>query len=307
MKIVNCLSQLSSLPKIITLGNFDGLHKGHQFILNQLLEYQKEEKTVLTFNPHPRVFYSPEEAIYIFSLEEKIRLFKEYFANIDTICVQTFDRDFSNLSARDFIKLLSQKNAKKILLGYDQKLGKEKITDFKKIQEIAKNEGMEVLRLDPYLYKNESISSSKIREMIKSGDIKKANFFLLTPYNIEGEVEHGNKIGKSIGFPTANIRVYENAKMTPKTGVYLVKVFLGKTQKYGVMNVGVNPSVSNGNRLKYEVNIFDFDNDIYNSKIKVELLDYIREENFFESIEKLKNQINLDVNRAKKIIETSTV
>lgn len=307
MKKINGVKNFSiNSPSILTLGTFDGVHKGHQKILTKLkVEAKKDnlKSIVLTFFPHPRTVLNPDFTLKLINtIEERTRLFEK--SEIDILITHPFDKNFSELSPDQFVKniLVNKLKIKKILIGYDHRFGKNRTAGFEDLKIFGLKYGFEVINISVKEKNNVSISSTKIRNSIIEGDIKTAKSYLGYDFSLEGEVVKGNAIGRTIGFPTANLNINKNYKLIPKNGVYLVRTVLEKKTVYGMMNIGVKPTLSSKN-TSIEVNLFEWDGNLYGKVIEVFILNYIREEKKFDSLIKLANQIKLDKKTCVKLIK----
>lgn len=276
---------------IITVGTFDGVHLGHQEIikiLNSVKENKGLRSVIVTFDPHPQiVLRNKDKDIKILSTtNEKIKVFESY--GIDLVYVISFTKEFSQTSARDFyIKyLINGVGMTDLVLGYDHMFGKNREGNFDTLAEMSEEFEFNVDKVEEFTLDGAHISSTEIRKFLQTGEIEKANDLLGREYSIEGEVIHGDKRGKELGYPTANMKV-DDFKLIPKTGIYAVSVEVDNAKHSGMMSIGLNPTVSNTNSIKIEVNIFDFDKDIYGKKIKVNFIEYLREEQKFNSLEEL--------------------
>lgn len=285
-------------PTIATIGIFDGVHLGHKKILEKVIASSKNlnaESVVLTFFPHPRtVLQSTEEMKQLNTIDEKIALMNEL--GIDNLVIHPFDKDFSRLTAEEFVKnvLIEQFNIKKIIIGHDHRFGRNRTADINDLIEFGKEYDFEVEQISAEEINEAAISSTKIRNALNEGNIDLANQYLGYEYMISGKIIEGKKLGRTIGFPTANIFVEENYKLIPKSGVYIVKVNVLERAFFGMMNIGTNPTTDDSRNQKIEVNILEFDNDIYNKPINIHFLKRIREEKKFDTLNDLKNQLNLD-------------
>lgn len=282
-------------PCILTIGNYDGIHLGHQALINKLISLSKNlnlESAVMTFEPHPREFFSSKNTPKrIISLREKLEFF--YEKKIDRIYIIKFNKDFSLLSGLDFIdKLHNHINAKSILVGRDFRFGKNRGAG---VEEIKKN-GIKVIALDEVKYFSKRVSSTIIRNALADADFSLAKELLGRNYSISGTVVHGEKIGRKIGFPTANIHMHH--KHPPLIGVFAVKL----DNKFGLANLGTRPTVSGEKKLHLEVHVLNFSDDLYGKHVHVQFLKKIRDEFQFESIEALKLQIKQDILTAKEYI-----
>ena len=296
MKVTKDLKNaISSRPSILTLGTFDGVHKGHRKIISNLKSEAKRNNLrsiILTFFPHPRNIVSSEIIKSISTIDEKIKIFSDL--GIDELIIQKFDKSFASMDAKEFIELLVDNlKIKKIIVGYNHRFGKNRSADINVLKDFSLKYDFEVLEIKAFEVENIKISSTKIRNAIQQGNIKLCNNYLGYNFNINGDVVKGKSIGKSLGFPTANIKIVEEYKIMPKNGVYLVRCFFEKEKLYGMMNIGFNPTFGSNDKT-LEVNIFDFDKDLYGETIRIEFLNFIRKEIKFENVELLQNQLIKD-------------
>lgn len=283
---------------IVTIGTFDGVHQGHKKIIEKLNSSKKDcncETLLLTFFPHPRmVLQSDLEIKLLNTIDEKVKLLEE--AGLDNVIIHPFDHDFSRLTAEKFIKsvLVNQFNVKKIIVGYDHRFGRNRTAAYDDLVSFGKLFNFEVEQISVQEIDAVSISSTKIRNaLLKDGNVSLANEYLGYNYFITGKVIKGKKIGRTIGFPTANIYIKEEYKLIPKNGVYVVTSKINNQQFNGMMNIGYNPTF-NGELKSIEVHFFNFNQDIYNQEIQVEILERIRDEQKFDTIEDLKAQLEKD-------------
>jgi riboflavin kinase/FMN adenylyltransferase len=294
---------------IITTGAFDGVHRGHQQIIDRMKQIASEvsgETIIITFHPHPRKIISsvPGEIKQLTSLNERIVLLEK--AGIDHLIVIPFDYQFSNLSATDYVSkfLVANFHPHTIIVGYDHHFGKGRVGNFEMLKEIGENFGFQVEQINEQIVEGEIVSSTYIRNYLGNQQIEKANALLGYAYFFDGFIVRGNQIGRTIGFPTANLHINDEEKLIPANGVYAVRVtgacFSGKTLD-GMMNIGVRPTVD-GHKKVIEVNIFDFNEDIYEQTITVMVYDYIRGEVKFDGLDALKAQLNQDVISSKTIL-----
>jgi len=300
LKIFNSIScYIYSKPTIVTIGTFDGVHIGHKKILEKIIcntNNSDYESLVLTFFPHPRtVLQSETEMKQLNTIEEKSDLIKK--AGIDNLVIHPFDKDFSQLTAEEFVQkvLVSTFNVKKIVIGYDHRFGRNRTANIDDLIAFGNKYNFEVEQISAEELNEVAVSSTKIRNALSEGNIELANSFLGYNYSIKGSVVQGKQLGRTIGFPTANVKVNEDYKLIPKSGVYVVKCKIENQSYFGMMNIGTNPTVENTNQIqKIEVNIFDFDAEIYDKSITVTFLKRIRSEQKFDSLESLKAQIAMD-------------
>lgn len=292
---------------IVTIGTFDGVHIGHQKIIKRLIQVGKDKRLksiVLTFFPHPRMVLQKNSNIKLLNtIKEREAILSSL--GLDQMVTKTFTKEFANLSARDFVKtvLVDALNAKYIIIGYDHQFGKNRSANINDLKAFGNEFGFEVEEISAQDVKEVSVSSTKIRAALQEGDIATANAFLGYPYFITGKVIKGKGLGKQIGFPTANIEIEEDYKLIPKDGVYVIKALVKNKTVFGMMNIGTNPTVDGSHRT-IEVNLFDFDADIYDEIIKVEFLERIRDEHKFDSLELLQAQLKKDKITATKILQS---
>ncbi|EAZ96652.1 bifunctional protein: riboflavin kinase; FAD synthetase [Flavobacteria bacterium BAL38] len=287
----------TSKKTILTLGTFDGVHLGHKSILDKLKKGTEKghyESVVLTFFPHPRMVLNQDSSIKLLNtIDEKTILLENF--GIDTLIIHPFDAAFSNLTAEDFVKdiLVDQLNIQKIIIGYDHRFGKNRTADINDLIAFGEKYGFEVAQIGAKEIDEIAISSTKIRKALLGGDIKLTNQYLGYSYFISGKVVEGKKIGRTIGFPTANIELSETYKLLPKNGVYIVSSKINDTLFYGMMNIGNNPTIGD-NEQSIEVHFFELNQDIYNHNLQISILKHIREEQKFNSIDELKSQLEND-------------
>ena len=260
-------------PTVLTIGTFDGVHLGHQKIVERVVTTAHQEgllATVFTFFPHPRMVVQHDKGLkLIHTLEEKKQLLQQL--GVDLLVVQPFNEAFSQLTAEEFVStiLVQRLNVKKVIIGYE-------------VDEV-------------------SVSSTKIREALNKGDVTTAEHYLGTPYSLTGTVVHGLKLGRTLGYPTANIQVTEDYKLIPKDGVYVVYSYIGARKVYGMMSIGKNPTIE-GKGASIEVYFFDFNGDLYDRELTIYFVKYLREERKFSSVALLKKQLQDDETTARKAI-----
>ena len=307
MKRVNGINNfLIHSPTILTLGTFDGDHKGHQKILKKLNSEANKAKLksiVLTFFPHPRIVLNPRSNLKLINtIKERSELLEK--SGIDFLITHPFDKTFSELSPEKFVKniLVDKLKIKKILIGYDHKFGKNRTAGIEDLKKFGLKYDFDVIEISAKEQNKVTISSTKIRKSIENGDFNKVKSFLGYHFNIEGLVIKGNAIGRTIGFPTANLDVSEDYKLIPKRGVYLIFSLIENKKVFGMMNIGIKPTLNN-DRETIEVNFFDWEKDLYNKQVKVYVLNFIRDEKKFTSLIKLEEQIKLDKKTCLKLID----
>lgn len=307
MKTFSSINEFKTDKKVVaTLGTFDGLHLGHQKIINRLVESAKKidaESLVLTFFPHPRMVLKQDHNIRLLNtLEEKEYLLASL--GLDNLVVQKFDLDFSQLSAEEFVQrvLVDKFNITKIIIGYDHRFGKNRTADIHDLIEFGKKYGFEVEEISAEEIDHVSISSTKIRLALEEGDMRLANEYLGYDYFFSGVVVHGKKLGRKLGFPTANITISEDYKLIPKNGVYIVESEIDNVMVKGMMSVGVNPTFV-GHPYTIEVNYLDWDGDLYDKTLKVRILDRIRDELKFNNLDELVAKLHEDEQITRKYFE----
>lgn len=305
MKIFKNFDEYSpKKPLALSLGMFDGVHLGHQYILKELTNKGQEndyETAVLTFWPHPRFVFNPNEDLKLLNtIEEKTQLIEKL--GIDNLFLKEFDEDFRNLTGEEFVRqiLIDQLNVKYLVVGYDHSFGKNKSGNFQLLETFSQELDFEVEQMEAINIHNKTISSTKIRTALQEGKIIEANEMLGYYYPISGKVVHGKKIGRTIGFPTANIE-FDSIKLLPKKGAYIVEVFIDNQFHKGMLSIGTNPTV-NGEKLTVEVYILNFNEDIYGKDIHIRFRDFLHEEIKFENLEKLIEKLEDDKKRTEQFI-----
>ena len=310
MKQFKSIFEFSSIKKtIITLGTFDGVHLGHQAILKKLVtatENGTYESLVLTFYPHPRMVLNQEGAMHLLNtIEEKTILLEKF--GVDNLIVHPFDEKFSKLSAEAFVKniLVDQLNIHKIIIGYDHRFGENRSANITNLIHFGKQYNFEVAQINAEEINEITVSSTKIRTALLDGAIELANQYLGYDYFFSGKVIKGKQLGRTIGFPTANIVLLETYKLIPKNGVYVVYSTINNNRVYGMMNIGYNPTVGE-NEKTIEVHFFDVNEDLYDKIVTVSIVKFIRTEEKFESIDTLKMQLNKDREFSKTYLRELT-
>jgi len=348
MRIFNSIEEFSKInrPTSLTIGSFDGVHKGHQKVLKQLKDISKQNHTqsvVITFSPHPRIFFHPENNDFkLLNTDfEKSQLLENQ--GIDYLIIQPFDKKFAEQTPVSFIqKLVENLHMNHLLMGYDHRFGKDKKGDFDMIKPLANKYGFQLHQIDALKMNDLELSSTRIRNELKNGKIEKANELLGYPYFITGQVIKGNQLGRKLGYPTANIEVTmpddqsrkqevgsrelvtgsiksENIdssihlfidsstkyKLIPKQGVYLVKSNIDGKDYYGMMNIGFRPTIDGKKQIK-EVHFFDLDKDLYGKNLQISFLKRLRNEQKFPSLEALQKQLQRDEIQARSLIPDYT-
>jgi riboflavin kinase/FMN adenylyltransferase len=298
LNIFHSINEFHSDKKtIVTIGTFDGVHLGHAAILKKLTQNTQNEtfeSTVLTFFPHPRMVLQGKSDLKLLNtINEKIELLEKI--GIDNLIIHPFDEKFAELNAEAFVStiLVDHLRVQKIIIGYDHRFGKNRTANIDDLISFGAQYDFEVEQISAQEIDEISISSTKIRTALEEGDIQLANDYLGYSYFLSGTVVKGKQLGRTIGFPTANISLEEDYKLVPQNGVYVVQAEIDGMTIYGMMNIGFNPTVQ-GKQKTIEVHFFDFEADIYNRKIQVAILQRIRSEKKFESVEVLKDQLKKD-------------
>ncbi len=307
MKVYHTLESFTPLQNaVVTSGTFDGVHQGHRKILSRLSQVSKQlqgETVVLTFWPHPRMVVSEDShGLQLLStIEEKIELFREL--KIDHLIILPFTRAFSELSPTAFIRqvLVESIGTKRFVIGYDHRFGRNREGSFEFLQRIAPDYGFKVEEISRQDIDELAISSTRIRKALLAGDVEIANGLLGRPYSFSGVVVKGKQLGRTLGYPTANIEVKENYKLIPANGVYAVVVKHKESTHQGMLNIGTRPTVDGTSRT-IEVNLFNFNQDIYGERLSVELIAYLRPELKFANLDDLVTQISEDQRQATKYL-----
>lgn len=312
MKIYNHIDEFKKIHNaVVTIGTFDGVHIGHQKIISRLQEVAKKKKgetVILTFFPHPRMILHPDDLNIklISSMNEKAD--KLSALGIDHLIITPFTRDFSNLSPEDYIKeiLVDKIGTRHIIIGYDHRFGKDRKGGLTELQNFASDFEFDVEEIPEQDINDVTVSSTKIRNAILSGDVETAAEFLGYTFQLSGKVIKGDQLGRVLGFPTANLFIEENYKLVPSDGIYAVSVEMkaidsDSKSAFGMAYIGHRPTI-NGMSRNIEVNIFDFNEDIYGQTIRVNFLDYLRGDEKFKSLEDLKIQLEKDEQAARKIL-----
>ncbi|WP_435314409.1 bifunctional riboflavin kinase/FAD synthetase [Cellulophaga fucicola] len=290
---------------VITIGTFDGVHIGHKKILERLINSAKLleiESTVLTFFPHPRMVLQQDSNIKLLNtIEEKEMILNQL--GLDFLIIHPFSKEFSRLSAIEFVRdiLVNKLNTKKIIIGYDHRFGRNRNADINDLKNFGTTFDFNVEEITAQEIDDVSVSSTKIRKALADGNVAKANSYLGYNYMLTGVVTRGKGLGRQLNFPTANIYIEEDYKLIPKNGVYVVKANIDNNTVFGMMNIGFNPTV-NGKEKTIEVHFFDFNEDLYDKKIQVDIIERIRDEEKFNSVNDLKIQLTKDQETATSII-----
>ena len=300
MNVFHHISELTSLKhSIVTIGTFDGVHLGHQKIIKRLVELKKRQggETVLfTFDPHPRKVLFPDQTDLklITTTQEKCELLQQF--GIDHVLVFPFTKEFAQMQAADYVSEIIAKGLKTetLVIGYDHRFGSNREGNIETLKQLSSTYNFKVEEIPAQEINQLNVSSTRIRRAIDEGDVVTANEFLGYPFFVSGIVVKGKQLGRTIGYPTANIFVEDKDKLIPKIGVYAVNVIVENKRYKGMLNVGLNPTTDTDNAIKIEVNIFDFDKEIYGEAIRVEFIKWIRNEEKFANLEELKHALAND-------------
>lgn len=308
MKIYNCIKDFKPIKNtVVTLGTFDGVHLGHRAIFDKMISEAARidgETVVITFYPHPRIVLGLDsnKLKFINTQEKKINRLEE--AGIDHLIIVSFTKQFAGISSYDFIKdfVVEKIRPAKLIIGYDHHFGKNRRGSFDQLADLGREFNFSVEQVEEQKINDMPISSTKIRTLLHAGKVSAANMLLGYEYSITGKVVPGNSIGRGLGFPTANIEIADEFKLIAANGVYACRVYwMGKYYK-GMSNIGFRPTINKG-ELTIEVNIFDFDQQIYDQQITISFVERMRDEVKFENVEALKEQLKVDRVNAMKLLE----
>jgi len=295
---------------IVTIGTFDGVHIGHKEIIKNLVENARQnndKSVILTFFPHPRMVIQKGSNIKLLTtLDEKIALLEK--AGLDYLIVQPFNKEFSRLTALEFVRdiLVGQLKIKKLVIGYDHHFGRNREGNFEQLIEYGAVYGFTVEEIPVQDIENVAVSSTKIRRALTDGKIEKANSYLGYEFMLTGKIIHGRGLGKKWNYPTINVNIEEPYKLIPKPGVYIVKSIINGEKIFGIMNIGNRPTI-NGKHQTIEVHLLDFDDDLYGETIQVHLAYRLRDEQKFDSVEALFVQIKEDEQKTRGLIQNGQI
>ena len=312
MKIFNSINDFSCSKKtVLTLGTFDGVHIGHKKILERVTQNTnpdtsggKYQSLVLTFFPHPRMVLQGQSDVKLLNtISEKIELLE--MMGVQNLVIHPFDESFSKLTAQEFVKtvLVDKFDIQKIIIGHDHRFGRNRTANIDDLITFGKEYGFEVEQISVQEIKEVSISSTKIRNALTEGNMALANEYLGYDYFLTGTILKGKQLGRTIGFPTANLQIEEDYKLIPRNGAYVVKSSINQKTVFGMMNIGYNPTMD-GENLSVEIHYFDFEADLYDQKISVSILEYLRPETKFDSVDLLKTQLEKDKKTALDYIKS---
>lgn len=308
MNVFKGFEQVNNISRpILTIGTFDGVHLGHQKIIQQLNEIAENvngESVLFTFYPHPRMVLFPDNHGLKLIQTQAEKLQKLQRTGLKNVVVYPFSKDFSRVSAVNFIRdfLVNELNVHTVIIGYDHQFGKNREGSLSLLQELAPVYDFNVIEIKAQDIDDVNVSSTKIRTALTSGDIMTANKYLGEPFELTGKVVHGQKIGRSLGYPTANLDLESDVKIIPKDGVYFVKVFLEQRKPFiGILNIGMRPTIYDNEHQTIEVHILDFKEEIYGKHLTLVLLERLRNEIKFDSKDQLQEQIIKDEKQARNI------
>ena len=290
---------------VLTIGTFDGVHLGHRKIIDRLVTRAKQGKhlsVVLTFFPHPRMVLQKDQSIKLIdTLEEK----KEFFTQlgVDVLVIHPFSKEFSRQTSSRFIRdiLVNTFQIAHLIIGYDHRFGRNREATVEDLELAGQTYGFTVEQIEAQEISSVNVSSTKIRRALAEGDVKKAANYLQRPFVLQGKVAEGDQIGRTIGFPTANLNLEENYKLLPADGVYFIRTEIDEQTHHGMMNIGYRPTMK-GKKHRLEVHLFEFQKDLYGQVLRVELLDFIRKEKKFDSPTALKSQLEVDKQQCLNLI-----
>lgn len=291
---------------VVTIGTYDGVHVGHRKILERLINSSKKNglrSTVLTFFPHPRmVLQQNVDLKLINTIDERIDILRS--SGIDNLIVYPFTKEFSRLGAQEYIEgiLVNKLNAKRVIIGYDHRFGRNRTSDINDLREFGSQLSFDVEEIPEQDIDEVSVSSTKIRNALHEGNLKRANRYLGSPFILTGIVVTGKQIGRKLGYATANLEIKEDYKLIPKGGVYVVKSVIDQKAYYGMMNIGTNPTVG-GKEQTIETHFFGWNGDLYGRHLKIELLQRIRDEEDFANTEELVHAMKMDEEYSKNFIK----
>lgn len=303
-------SDIQHLPAfknaVITIGTFDGVHQGHKAILKNVVDHAREvngESVLLTFEPHPRKLLFPDQPLGIITpLHEKLQLIREQ--GIEHVVVVPFTKEFAKLSAQEYVAhfLVDKFHPHSIIIGYDHRFGHDRKGDISLLKEYANTYNYELVEIPAQMIDEAAVSSTKIRHAIEEGRIEDASHMLGRNYTLKGTIVHGNKLGRTLGYPTANLRPDEPEQIIPAIGIYAIKATHDNTIYNGMLSIGYNPTVTDKKELRIEANLFDFDKEIYSDELELAFVKKLRDEQKFDSLKALVAQLHSDKRETLKVL-----
>lgn len=307
MRVFHGLTDLPAFRNaVITIGTFDGVHIGHQAILEKLAQRAREvggESVLITFDPHPRLVLSPQNVSVelLSSLAEKLEALSH--VGIDNVVVVPFTAAFANMSASSYVRdfLITHFHPHTFIIGYDHRFGYKREGDFHLLEKLKTEYHFLLEEIPVQEIQDLAISSTRVREALHQGNISKANDYLGRPYTLRGLVVHGEQRGRRIGYPTANMECDDIHKLIPANGVYAIRAFVNAKTYIGMMNIGIRPTVSHANKRSVEAHLFDFHDDIYGETVRIEMIQRLRDEQKYDSIDALQAQLDQDKLQAQKV------
>ncbi|WP_075603269.1 bifunctional riboflavin kinase/FAD synthetase [Saccharicrinis aurantiacus] len=307
MKVYSDPNKYNNTSTVVTLGMFDGVHLGHKQLLSKVVTTARNidaRSVVVTFWPHPRLVLGKdaEDLKFITTLDEKIALLEK--EGIDDLILLPFNLELAALSAKEFIEqvLMAKFGMQHLIMGYNHRFGKDRIDDYSVYQSIANENQFGISKVEAVKVGSVNVSSTVVRNAIETGDVVLAKALLSYTFSLTGNVVSGQQLGRTIGFPTANIEPNDSHKIIPQTGVYACKLLVKGNKYDGMLNVGIKPTVSSKTKQTIEVHIFNFSDDIYSEEVVIEFVDRVRNEQKFESVDALKAQLKIDEQTVKKLL-----
>lgn len=309
MRVFQGFDELEKIPNpVLTIGTFDGVHLGHQRIIQQLNEEAQKhggESVLFTFYPHPRMVLFPDSHGLKLLQTQVEKIEKLERMGLQNVIVHPFTKEFSRLTAVEFVRdyLVNKLNVKTIVIGYDHQFGKNREGSLELLKDLGPVYDFNVIEIAAQDIDDVNVSSTKIRNALSTGNIETANLFLGAPFELNGTIIHGKQVGHKIGFPTANMDLGSSVKIIPAAGVYLVRTVLqNRAEYFGMMNIGVNPTVRDTNEVSIEVNLLDFSGNLYGQELQVKVLTRLRDELKFNSLEDLKIQLSKDEHTVRNLL-----
>ena len=305
MQVHRNIDALPLMPNaVVTIGTFDGVHAGHKQIIHQLREEAKQvggQSVLITFHPHPRKVLAGKPIQLINTLDEKIELLSGQ--ELDHLVIVPFTKEFSNLSADEYVHdfLIGKFHPHTVIIGYDHRFGHDRKGDYLLLEKYAAHSDFQLKEIPAYVIDSLTVSSTRIREAIRSGNIQTAHELLGYDFFFEGQVIEGNKLGRTLGYPTANLALDEDEKLIPCDGIYAVEAELDGKRLQGMMSIGIRPTIGDNKRM-IEVNLFDFNKDIYGQRLRVYVKAYMRPELKFNGLKELTQQLHKDKETALNIL-----
>lgn len=309
MKVFQGFDELEKIPNpVLTIGTFDGVHLGHQRIIQQLNEEAQKhdgESVLFTFYPHPRMVLFPDSHGLKLLQTQVEKIEKLELMGLQNVIVHPFTKEFSRLTAVEFVRdyLVNKLNVKTIVIGYDHQFGKNREGSLDLLKDLGPVYDFNVIEIAAQDIDEVNVSSTKIRNALSTGNIETANLFLGAPFELNGTIIHGKQVGREIGFPTANMDLGSSVKIIPAAGVYLVRTVLqNRAEYFGMMNIGVKPTVRDTDEVSIEVNLLDFSGNLYGQELQVKVLTRLRDELKFNSLEELKIQLSKDEHTVRNLL-----